>query len=100
MHDPGFGVEQLAAEMNMDRSVLFRRVREEFSITPSELLRDRRLQVARDLMQRREGSVSEVAYAVGFGSVDGFSRAFQRKYGTSPSRVDTAPARPATASTD
>lgn len=90
LHDPEFGVEQLAAELNMDRSVLFRKVREEFSITPSELLRDRRLQVARDLLQRREGSVSEVAYAVGFGSIDGFSRAFARKYGISPSRVVAA----------
>lgn len=97
MHDPGFGVEQLAAELNMDRSVLFRKTREELSIKPSELLREQRLRVAHDLLCRREGAVSEVAYAVGFGSIDGFSRAFRRKYGTSPSRLDTAPARPATA---
>ena len=91
MHDPEFGVEQLAAAMNKDRSVLFRKVREEFSITPSELLRDRRLHVAHDLLQRREGSVSEIAYAVGFGSVEGFSRAFRRKFGTAPSRLETGP---------
>lgn len=97
MHDPGFGVEQLAVGMNMDRSVLFRRIREEFSITPSELLRDRRLQVAHDLLQRREGSVSEIAYATGFGSVDGFSRAFRRKFGASPSRLHTGPNRKASA---
>lgn len=100
LHDPDFGVEQLAAALNMDRSVLFRRVREEFSITPSELLRDRRLQVARDLLQRREGSVSEVAYAVGFGSVYGFSRAFARKYGIPPSRVAAASTGTRTASAD
>lgn len=97
MHDPGFGVEELAIELNMDRSVLFRRTRDEFSATPSELLRERRLQVAHDLLRRREGSVSEVAYAVGFGSVDGFSRAFRRKYKAPPSRVDTAPDRTASA---
>ena len=100
LHDPAFGVEQLAGELNMDRSALFRRMRSEFSKTPSELLRDRRLELARDLLQRREGSISEVAYAVGFASVDGFSRAFQRKYGSSPSRLETCPARTTTATTD
>mgnify|MGYP006421027877 CR=1 FL=1 len=91
MHDPAFGIEQLAAALNMDRSALLRKTRDELSITPSELLRDRRLEMGYELLRQREGSVSEVAYAVGFGSVDGFSKAFRRKYQTSPSCMDTTP---------
>ncbi|MDT8439208.1 MAG: response regulator [Wenzhouxiangellaceae bacterium] len=87
LHDPNFGVEQLAAAMAMDRSVLFRRVRAEFSTNPSELLRKHRMELARELLVQREGNTSEVAYAVGFSSVNGFSRAFQRQFGMPPSNV-------------
>jgi transcriptional regulator GlxA family with amidase domain len=40
---------------------------------------------ARDLLARGEGSVSEVAYAVGYASLAAFSRAYREHYGHAPS---------------
>jgi transcriptional regulator GlxA family with amidase domain len=49
------------------------------------LIRSLRLQRAEQLLRAGAGSVSEVAYAVGFKSVAHFSNAFQERYGERPS---------------
>lgn len=69
----------------MGRSQLFERFREELGVTPTELLRAVRLERGRELLLEGAGSVSEVAYAVGFTSLGGFSRAYRARYGEPPS---------------
>jgi AraC-like DNA-binding protein len=44
-----------------------------------------RLERAAEMLGARAGSVSEVAYAVGFKSVAHFSNAFRDRYGCRPS---------------
>jgi AraC-like DNA-binding protein len=44
-----------------------------------------RLEKAKMMLERGEGSVSEVAYAVGFAGLASFSRAFGQRFGMSPS---------------
>jgi AraC family transcriptional regulator len=52
----------------------------------------RRVMLERAAWQLRQGnSVTEVAWAAGYESVEGFSRAFARAYGRPPSDVDAAP---------
>lgn len=49
----------------------------------------RRVMLERAAWQLRQGgSVTDVAWAAGYGSVEGFSRAFTRAYGRAPSTVD------------
>ena len=88
--DPELTVEELAAAMHCDRSQLFRRVKQSLETTPSELLRSLRLTHAHELLRRRAGNVSEVAYAVGFRNVSHFSQAFRKRYETTPSSVREA----------
>ncbi len=95
LHDPEFSVGGLAKELAMDRTALFRKLRRELDVTPSGLLRERRLEKAAELLGMRMGTVSEVAYAVGFGSLDGFTRAFRRRFGEPPSASIAQVARPA-----
>jgi signal transduction histidine kinase/ligand-binding sensor domain-containing protein/DNA-binding NarL/FixJ family response regulator len=85
LHDPAFGVEELAERSAIGRTGLFRRLKEEIDASPSALLREARLQRAAELLDQRAGSVSEVAYAVGFNSVDGFTRAFTARFRQRPS---------------
>ncbi len=85
LHDPEFGVEALAARSAIGRTGLFRRLKEEAALSPSELLREARLQRGAELLDERAGSVSEIAYAVGFNSVDGFTRAFVARFRQRPS---------------
>ena len=54
-------------------------------MTPSDLLRTARLDRAAALLAAHAGTVSEVAYAVGFKSVAHFSNAFLAHTGARPS---------------
>lgn len=83
--DEDFDIDALAAAMAQDRSTLYRTVKVQFGVTPSELLRETRLQRALTLLQRGEGSVSEVAYAVGFKTVAHFSNSYRQRFGQAPS---------------
>jgi len=87
LDDPELTVEQLADEMHADRSQLFRKCKELLGTSPSEYLRDTRLRRAHELLQSRAGSVSEIAYAVGFDSLSSFTRAFKARYTLPPSQV-------------
>lgn len=87
LDDPALSVEQLAQDMHADRSQLFRKCKELLGLSPSEHLRETRLKRAHDLLQEHVGSISEVAYAVGFDSLSSFTRAFKARYALPPSQV-------------
>lgn len=84
LHDPAFGVEELADAVAQNRAHLFRRVKELTGEAPSTLLRVARLERAATLLARRTASVGEIAYAVGFNGLSSFSRAFSDHYGVTP----------------
>jgi AraC-like DNA-binding protein len=83
--DTDLTVELLAATLGCDRSYLLRKLRTLTGEPPSGLIRSLRLQRAEQLLRAGAGSVSEIAYSVGFKSVAHFSNAFQERYGERPS---------------
>jgi signal transduction histidine kinase/ligand-binding sensor domain-containing protein/DNA-binding response OmpR family regulator len=83
--DTALSVEALAEEIGCDRSYLLRKLRTLTGETPSALIRSMRLQRAEQLLRANAGTVSEIAYSVGFKSVAHFSNAFQERYGERPS---------------
>ena len=85
--DEDFSVERLAEAVGLSRSQLHRRLKEALDRTPSEVVRTMRLERAAQLLEARAGTVSEVAYAVGFKSVAHFSTSFQKHHGRRPSEV-------------
>ena len=85
LSDDEFGVEELAAALRMSRVHLYRRLREVCGQSPAELLMETRLESAARLLADGAGSVSEVAYGVGFKSLSHFTRRFKGKYDESPS---------------
>jgi signal transduction histidine kinase/DNA-binding response OmpR family regulator len=89
LDDSTFGVDGLAQAIHGDRSTVFRKSKQQLGMSPSEYLRERRLARGRDLLLQSAGSVSEVAYAVGFDSLASFTRAFKARYGEPPSAVRT-----------
>jgi len=78
-------VARLADALFMSRSKLHRLLVEETGRSPGEFIRDVRLGMARQMLQEDSASVSDVAYAVGFSSVSGFSRAYSSHFGEAPS---------------
>ena len=81
--DPGFGVNELAASVAMERTGLYRLMSETLGTTPSDFLREVRMNRAAELLKDGH-TVSEVAYGVGYGSVSSFSRRFQERFGSRP----------------
>ena len=82
--DPDFGVSELADAVAQDRSHLFRRVRQVFGESPSDLIKRTRLEQGARLLVEDSGTVTDVAYAVGFNSLSYFCRCFQDVYGVTP----------------
>lgn len=95
--DEQLSVDQLASALNMSRTSLHRKLVASIGQPPGELIRLVRLQLARRLLREGEGNVSDVAYAVGFVSLSGFSRAYRHHYGEPPSSMrGSVPRTPAT----
>jgi len=82
--DPDFGVEDLAKAVFLDRSHLFRRTRQLLGEAPSDLLRRARIDRGARLLEAGMGTVTDVAYAVGFNKVSHFCRVFQAFHGATP----------------
>ena len=62
----------------------YRLFRQYTGLTPAEYIR--RLRLSRSAMRLKAGScrVADAAYELGFGSVDGYQRAFLREFGCNP----------------
>ncbi len=86
LDDSSFGVEELAAEVNLSTSQLYRKLKLLTGQIPNAYLRNYRLQAAADLLAGNPGiSVKSVMYEVGIESASHFSHAFKKKFGYSPS---------------
>jgi CheY-like chemotaxis protein len=82
--DTNFGGDWLADEVGLSRRQLERRLESILGESPAALIRRLRLERASQLLRARAGTVSEVAYSVGFTSPAYFARAFRKAYGESP----------------
>jgi AraC-like DNA-binding protein len=80
-------IEDLAADMNLSRVQLYRKVKSVTNMSPVELLRTARLNRAYQLLITTKKTVSEVAYAVGFSAPSYFTKCFKEEYGVLPNDV-------------
>ena len=85
--DSDVSVEDLAADMNLSRVQLYRKVKNLTGSSPVELLRTARLNRAYQLLLTTDKSVSEVAYSVGFTAPSYFTKCFKEEYGMVPGDV-------------
>lgn len=84
LDDSNLSVEDLAAEMNLSRVQLYRKVKAVTGSSPVELLRSARLNRGYQLLLTSDKTVSEVAYAVGFTAPSYFTKCFKDEFGHSP----------------
>lgn len=83
--DEDFSLPQLCQKIGMSRSQLFRKMKALMAISPSEFIRNYRMQEAKKLLESGEWNVSEVAWKVGFKHLPHFSKTFQETFGYPPS---------------
>ena len=79
-----FSVEQLGEEVGMSRSQILRKLQGLTGLSASQFIRNFRLQRAVELLEKDAGTVSEIAYKVGFGSPAYFVKCFREQYGYPP----------------
>jgi DNA-binding response OmpR family regulator len=87
MAEQAFNVEELAREACMSRMQLHRKLKSLTSLASSDFIRYMRLHRGMDLLKRRAGTVSEIAYQVGFDDPSHFSRGFHAQFGVKPSEI-------------
>ena len=85
MGDRDFEVAKVADEVGMSPRQFRRKIREITGLSPAAFVRTLRLQRAAQLLEKKAGGVSEVAYEVGFQDAKYFSRLFRQIYGVLPS---------------
>jgi DNA-binding response OmpR family regulator/two-component sensor histidine kinase len=87
LEEEEFGVEALAHEVAMSRTQLHRKLRALTNQSASFLIRSIRLQRAADLLRQKAGTVTEIAYRVGFSSPTYFAKCFKEHFGYSPGEL-------------
>jgi len=83
--DPDFNVEDLGRKLYMSRASLYRKILALSGKTPSDFIRSYRLKQAAQLLRSKSGSITEVAFEVGFSSRTYFTKCFKEKFHQLPS---------------
>ncbi len=78
-------LKQMAEAMFLSPHHFLRKFKAAFGLTPYQYLIAKRLTVARAFLEKTSLRVEDISERVGYPSVNGFYRAFQRRYGRSPS---------------
>ncbi len=86
IEDDTYSIDHLAADMQLSRSQLYRKIKALTNLSTSIYIRNIRLRQAQKLLLEGSLSVSEVAYQVGFNSPAYFSQAYKEAYGYAPNQ--------------
>ena len=80
-----FSFTAVLDDFSMSRSTFQRAVKKHYACSPQAYLKKQRLLRAQQLLKQHKGSISELAYSVGFNSISYFNRAFKAHFGQTPS---------------
>jgi AraC family transcriptional regulator, exoenzyme S synthesis regulatory protein ExsA len=81
-------INELARLSGRSLSAFKRDFQEQFSDSPANWIRNKRLEYAAFLLKNAAKNVTEIAQEVGFESVSHFIKAFKNKYGFTPKKFD------------
>ncbi len=85
LSEENLDVETLCRNVAMSERQLRRKMTALINQSPARFIRSYRLQRARQLLQQGAGTVSDIAFEVGFGSTAYFSKCFREQFGMKPS---------------
>jgi transcriptional regulator GlxA family with amidase domain len=77
----------LSAKAGLSDRQLERKLKALIDQTPNQFIRSMRLQRAKQLLEQNAGTVSEIAYRLGFNNLSHFSKNFREAFGVLPSEV-------------
>ncbi len=80
-------IEEIAFLCNMSLSTFKRNFIKEHDISPGKWFRNKRLDKAKELLEKGNLKVSDVYLDLGYNNLSNFSSAFKTKFGISPSQI-------------
>lgn len=84
LQNSAFSPKDLAHELKISRSTLYRKIKQTSDENSSEFIRNVRLRQAIKLMKTGNYNLNEIGFIVGFNSTSYFNRSFKKKYGMTP----------------
>ena len=90
MDDEQFSVVELSVLVGMSRSQLHRKLSSLTDLSPNQVIRQMRLEKAKILLDKKSGTVSEIAYLCGFSSPAYFIKCFKEHFGKTPGEISTS----------
>ena len=82
--DPEFDIPDYCQAMAMSQSQLYRKTTALTGLSCNILLKDLRLEKAKELMKKQRYNVSQITFDSGFTSPSYFTKCFKKKYGLLP----------------
>ena len=82
--DPDFTAAQFCLRMAMSKSQLYRKTIALWGLPPNQLLKEFRLDKARELLKKHNSNVAQTTFDSGFTSPSYFTKCFKKKFGLLP----------------
>ncbi|MGZ5189620.1 MAG: nickel-binding protein [Flavisolibacter sp.] len=82
--NPDYSVDDFSKDMAMSQSQLYRKTTELFNLSPNLLMKEFRLEKAKELLKQQRYSISQITFDSGFTSPSYFTKCFKSKYGLLP----------------
>ncbi len=83
-------VEDMAAAVNLGRTVFFTKLKSITGMSPTDFLRSLRVKRASEMLAKSKLTVAEISIAVGFSDQRYFSRVFKKEMGVTPTEYRSA----------
>lgn len=83
-HDPDFDLDEYCHSMAMSKSQLYRKTIALTGLSPNQLLKDFRLEKAKELLKKQHYSIGQITFESGFTDPSYFTKCFKKKYDLLP----------------
>lgn len=84
-NDEKFSVDNFSKKIGLSKSQLYRKTTSLTGLSPNEFVREYRLKKALNMLEKRKGNISQIAFETGFNNASYFSKCFHQKFGLLPS---------------
>ncbi|MFN8315829.1 MAG: helix-turn-helix domain-containing protein [Chitinophagales bacterium] len=84
LYNPLLNVAAIAKEMNMSRMTLLRKVKHYTGKKTKDVIMECRLNTAKMLLEKKETTVKNIAYKIGFQNTNHFYKVYKMQFGVTP----------------
>ena len=84
LDDPEFGVSMLSRKVAMSAPILYKKLKAVTDMSVNDFVKSIRMKKAAELLMKKELTVAEIAYMVGYNDRKYFSREFKKQYDKTP----------------